>query len=97
MNDRLRLLLLQALEQNTDIGTLEKAGYQYAEIAEEYSKLINEGLIALDSHIGYYVSEKGWEVMNRMKNKLNKTGKWKIEPYAKYKTEKMGRFDIYIE
>ena len=66
MNERIRMLLLQALEQEGDIGNLEKAGYQYAEIAE-------------------------------VKERLNRNGTWKIEPYVKYKTKKQGRFDIFIE
>ena len=97
MNERIRMLLLQALEQEGDIGNLEKAGYQYAEIAEEYSRLINEGLILLDSYSGVRISKKGYQIMEEIKERLNRNGTWKIEPYVKYKTKKLGRFDIFIE
>lgn len=51
MDIRIRYLLLKILNENGNIANLEKAGYQYATIAKEYSKLINEGLIYIKFYI----------------------------------------------
>ena len=96
MNNRIRLLLLKALHDNADITTLVKAGYQYAEIAEEYSKLINDKMIIIDDNMEFTISDKGECELKRLEDE-RKNGDWKIEPYASYKIDKMSKFDVYIE
>ena len=97
MDNRIRYLLLKILNENGNIANLEKAGYQYAAIAKEYSKLINEGLIIIDAKLEFVLSEKGNLELIKLENEKNRTGKWKIEPYVKYKVDKMDKYDIFIE
>ena len=97
MDIRMRYLLLKMLNENGNIANLEKAGYQYAAIAKEYSKLINEGLITINDKLAFVLSEEGNLVLIRLENENKRTGKWKIEPYVKYKVDKMDKYDIFIE
>ena len=97
MDIRMRYLLLKMLNENGNIANLEKAGYQYAAIAKEYSKLINEGLITINDKLAFVLSEEGNLELIRLENENKRTGKWKIEPYVKYKVDKMNEYDIFIE
>lgn len=97
MDTRIRYLLLKILNENGNIANLEKAGYQYASVAKEYSKLINEGLIIINDQLTFVLSEAGKLELLRLENDNKQGGKWKIEPYIKYKTDKMNKYDIFIE
>ena len=85
------------LNENGNIANLERAGYQYAAIAKEYSKLINEGLITINDKLAFVLSEEGNLELIRLENENKRTGKWKIEPFVKYKVDKMDKYDIFIE
>ncbi len=74
MEDRMRYMLLRVLSVGGDIDSLEKAGYQYADIAREYSKIINDGLIVVDKELRFIVSEKGYEALKHLEEKINKSG-----------------------
>ena len=97
MDIRIRYLLLKILNENGNIANLEKAGYQYATIAKEYSKLINEGLIIINDKLEFVLSEAGNLALIKLGNENKRAGKWKIEPYVKYKVDKIGKYDIFIE
>lgn len=97
MDIRIRYLLLKILNEDGNITNLEKAGYQYAAIAREYSKLINEGFIVANDKLVFVLSEEGSLELIRLENENKRTGKWKIEPYVKYKVDKMDKYDIFIE
>lgn len=97
MDIRIRYLLLKILNENGNIANLEKAGYQYATIAKEYSKLINEGLIIINDKLEFVLSEEGNLALIKLENENKRAGKWKIEPYVKYKVDKIGKYDIFIE
>lgn len=97
MDIRIRYLLLKILNENGNIANLEKAGYQYATIAKEYSKLINEGLIIINDKLEFVLSEEGNLALIKLENENKRAGKWKIEPYVKYKVNKIGKYDIFIE
>lgn len=97
MEDRLRMLLLKILDDNGNITNLEKAGYQYVTIAKEYSKLINEELVILNQKLQFVLSEKGKIELESLKEKINKNGYWKIDAFDKYKVDKIGIYDIFIE
>ena len=97
MDIRIRYLLLKILNENGNIANLEKAGYQYATIAKEYSKLINEGLIIINDKLEFVLSEAGNLALIKLENENKRAGKGKIEPYVKYKVDKIGKYDIFIE
>lgn len=97
MENRIRLLLLKILKENRNIANLEKAGYQYASIAKEYSRLINEGIIILNDELQFVLSEKGELELKKLEVEIGNNGKWKIEPYVKYKVDKIDKYDIFIE
>ena len=97
MDIRIRYLLLKILNENGNIANLEKAGYQYATIAKEYSKLINEGLIIINDKLEFVLSEAGNLALIKLENENKRAGKWKIEPYVKYKVDKIGKYEIFIE
>ena len=97
MDIRIRYLLLKILNENGNIANLEKAGYQYATIAKEYSKLINEGLIIINDKLEFVLSEAGNLALIKLENENKREGKWKIETYVKYKVDKIGKYDIFIE
>lgn len=97
MDDRLRFLLLKLLKEDGDISNLEKIGYQYSLIANAYSKLINENLIKPDENLEFVVSRKGINELERLKEKLILEGNWVIEPFIKFKVDKMDKYDIFIE
>lgn len=97
MEDRLRMLLLKILDDNGNIANLEKAGYQYVTIAKEYSKLINEELVIPDQNLQFVLSEKGNIELERLIEKVNRSGDWKIDAFDKYKIDKLGKYDIFIE
>lgn len=44
MEQRLKYMLLKILDSDGNVDSLEKAGYQYASIANAYSQIINENL-----------------------------------------------------
>ena len=97
MNSRIRMLLLKLLNEDMNIDSLEKAGYQYSMIANEYSKLINEKLIIVNDELKFILSDKGQLELQKLCEYFNSTGEWKIEPYVKYKAEKLDKYDIFIE
>lgn len=97
MDDRIKYMLLKILSKNGNIDDLEKAGYQYAHIANIYSQLINEGLVVPNKKLQFVLSPKGEEEMKYLFNYINKSGQWKIELYSEYKIEKMDKYDIFIE
>lgn len=97
MSDRIRMLLLKLLNEDMNIDSLEKAGYQYSMIANEYSKLINEKLIIVNDKLKFILSDKGKSELQKLCEYFNSAGKWKIEPYIKYKTDKINKYDIFIE
>lgn len=97
MEKRIKMLLLKYLETDGNIANLEKAGYSYAMIAREYSKLINEELIIPNENLRFVLSEKGLEELDKLISESRDKKEWTIEPYAKYKVDKMSKYDIYIE
>lgn len=97
MKNRIKYILLKTLNEDGNISNLEKAGYQYAAIAKEYSRLINDGLIEINEKMVFVLSEEGKRVLETMEEQQKIDKDWKIEPYVKYKTEKMNKYDIYIE
>ena len=97
MNNRIRMLLLKILSENGNIANIEKAGYQYALIASEYSKLINEELIIPNEDLQFVLSDKGNMELERLKLEINKSGNWKIDSFERYKIDKMNKYDIFIE
>lgn len=97
MEKRVRVLLLKYLEMDGDITNVEKFGYSYATIAKEYSRLINEEMIVSDNNCHFILSEKGKRELNRLYTEVYKDKRVIIEPYAKYKIERLGKYDIYIE
>lgn len=97
MDDSIRLLLLKIVDDNGNISNLEKAGYQYSEIAHEYSKLINEELIIANSSLQFELSDKGKDELQYIKADKDMRGRWKIEAYGKFRIDKMGKYDIFIE
>ena len=66
MEKRIKMLLLKYLETDGNIANLEKAGYSYAMIAREYSKLINEELIIPNENLRFVLSEKGLEELDKL-------------------------------
>lgn len=97
MNNRIRMLLLKILSENGNIANIEKAGYQYALIASEYSKLINEELIIPNEDLQFVLSDKGNMELERLKLEINKGGNWKIDSFERCKIDKMNKYDIFIE
>lgn len=97
MDDRIRYMLLKLLSTEGNVDSLEKAGYQYAQIASAYSQIINEQLIIMDERQKFILSDIGLEEMQRLANKIKDEAIWKIEPYVEYKIEKMDKYDIFIE
>lgn len=97
MDDRIKYVLLKVLNTNGNIDNIEKAGYQYAQIASAYSEIINENLVVPNEKLEFVLSEKGKVELKRLAEIINKNGNWKIEPYVEYKIEKMGKYDIFIE
>ena len=49
MDDRIKYMLLKVLSVEGNVDALEKAGYQYAQIANAYSCIINDKLVELNS------------------------------------------------
>lgn len=45
----------------------------------------------------FVISDLGKREMERLANKIKNDAAWKIEPYIKYKIEKMDKYDIFIE
>lgn len=97
MEERLKLLLLKIIRDNGNIESLEKAGYQYATIAMSYSRLINEKYIEVNKNLEFVLAEKGYKELELLQTMIKKTGKWEIEPFTKYKIDKMNKYDIFIE
>ena len=93
----IRRLLLKVLSENGNVDALERAGYQYASIANEYSQLINDNLIVANDKMQFVLSEKGRLELKKLNEEINSTGRWRIEPYVKYKSDKMDKYDIFIE
>ena len=59
--------------------------------------LLNEGLIVANDKLAFVLSEEGSLELIRLENENKRMGKWKIEPYVKYKVDKMDKYDIFIE
>lgn len=97
MEQRLKYMLLKILDSGGNVDSLEKAGYQYAAIANAYSQIINEKLIVPDENFKFVLSEEGYNQMMELSEIINKNGYWKIEPYVEYKINKIGKYDIFIE
>lgn len=93
----IKFLLLKVLNENGNIANLEKAGYQYAIIAQEYSRLINDGLIIINDQLDFVLSEAGKSELGKLENEFKRAGQWKIEPYVKFKVDQMDKYDIFIE
>lgn len=97
MNDRITYLLLKALRDDSNISNLEKAGYDYASIASQYSKLINDQFIIPNEELQFVLSKKGTEEIKRLEEKIISTGNWKIEPYVAHKIKRMNKYEIFLE
>lgn len=97
MGNRLRLLLLNYIESEGNIANLEKSGYSYATIAKEYSRLINEKMLVVNEQLNFELSDKGYMELERLVSEMKKLGRVEIEPFNKYKTEKIDKYEIYIE
>jgi hypothetical protein len=97
MDERLKLMLLKVLDKGGNVDSLEKAGYQYAEIASSYSKIINDELVIPNDDLHFILSDKGKIELEKLGSEINSSGKWKIESYIEYKIEKMNKYDIFIE
>ena len=97
MEDKIRLLLLRYIESEGNIANLEKSGYSYATIAKEYSKLINEELIVANRQLEFELSDKGYIELQKLDLEIKKRGILEIEPFNKYKVQKLDKYDIYIE
>ena len=97
MDDRMKYMLLKILSTEGNVDALEKAGYQYAQIASAYSQIINERLVVIDDNQRFVLSDKGKKEMERLAEKIKNEAIWKIEPYIEYKIEKMDIYDIFIE
>lgn len=97
MDIQLRMLLLKLLNENGNIENLEKAGYSYPFIAKVYSQLINEELIIPNETLHFMLSKKGVVELEMLKEEIIRSGKWKIEPFTKYKVNRMKKYDIFIE
>lgn len=97
MNDRIKMFLLKLLNEDKDISRLEKIGYKYSEIANEYSKLINEKYIIVNDKFKFVLSDAGHIELQKLIEYFNNTKEWEIEPYVKYKTEKLDKYDIFLE
>ena len=97
MDDRIKYMLLKVLSVEGNVDALEKAGYQYAQLAIAYSCIINDKLVELNSRDKFVLSDLGKQEMEKLANKIKEDATWKIEPYIKYKIEKMDKYDIFIE
>lgn len=97
MNDRIKYMLLKILNTNGNIVNIEKAGYQYAQIASAYSEIINEKLVVPNEKLQFVLSQNGKDELKKLAKIINENGKWKIEPFIEYKIEKMDKYDIFIE
>ena len=97
MDDRIKYMLLKVLNVEGNVDALEKAGYQYAQIANAYSQIINDKLVELNSRDKFVLSDLGKQEMEKLANKIKEDATWKIDPYIKYKIEKMDKYDIFIE
>lgn len=97
MENRIRMLLLKYIEIDGNIVNLEKAGYSFSAIAKEYSKLINESLVVPDENLNFVLSEKGSQELDKLTVEISNSKEWRIEPFVKYKKDKMSKYDIYIE
>lgn len=97
MDERLKLMLLKVLDKGGNVDSLEKAGYQYAEIASSYSKIINDELVIPTDDLCFILSHKGKIELEKLGSEINSSGKWKIESYIEYKIQKMNKYDIFIE
>ena len=51
----------------------------------------------MNDKLAFVLSEEGSLELIRLENENKRTGKWKIEPYVKYKVDKMDKYDIFIE
>ncbi len=97
MDDKIKLLLLKLLKEDGDISNIEKAGYQYSSIANTYSKLINEKFIIPNENLEFVLTEKGFSELQNLQDKIVSKGKWEIEPFIKFKVDKIDKYDIFIE
>lgn len=97
MDDRMKYMLLKVLSIEGNVDILEKAGYQYAQIANAYAQIINDKLVEVNNKDKFVISDLGKREMERLANKIKNDAAWKIEPYIKYKIEKMDKYDIFIE
>lgn len=97
MDNKLELLLLKTIDMNKDVSCAEQVGYSYSEIALCFSELINEGYIDVDEDLNYILSDTGYNYMNVIENDVRKKGIVSIEPFAKYRIDKMSKYDIFIE
>lgn len=97
MDDRIKYMLLKILSVEGNVDSLEKAGYQYAQIASAYSQIINEKLVVINDKNEFVLSDLGKQEMEKLSNKIKDETIWKIDPYIEYKIEKMNKYDIFIE
>lgn len=97
MDRKLELLLFKTIEMNKDVSCAEQLGYSYSEIALCFSEMINEGYIDVDKELNYVLSDAGYKYMYDMEEDMRKKGIVSIEPFAKYRIDKMSKYDIFIE
>lgn len=95
MEEKLNWLLLKTINANGNISNIVKLGYTYAFIAQEYSKLINNGMVIIDGNMNFVLSKSGIGEFDRLNDIMKKINY--IEPLVEYRIEKMNKFDIFIE
>ena len=97
MDNKLELLLFRTIEKGDEASCVEQVGYCYSDIAFCFSEMINNGYIDVDEEWNYILSDKGYERMNEIEDLYRKKGIILIEPFAKYRIDKMSKYDIFIE
>ena len=43
------------------------------------------------------LTEKGFSELQNLQDKIVSKGKWEIEPFIKFKVDKIDKYDIFIE
>lgn len=97
MDDKIKLFLLKGIEKHKEISCLEQVGYSYSDIVACLSDLINDGYIDVDEATNYILSDLGYEMMNELEDSFRKKGIVLVEPFAKYRIDKISKYDIFIE
>ena len=95
MEEKFKWLLLKSIKDNSNISNIVRLGYTYAYIAQEYSKLINNGMVVIDGYMNFVLSDSGIEEFNRLNDIMKKINH--IEPLVECRVEKINKFDVFIE